>query len=227
MKKSWKISVLMKMRKNYYNRSKLSKCQINDNQTMILGFVCFCICSILLIKMWNLHQLTDILSMVIMLIAILIIKKTVTVKMNFKKEKVIFESKNSVKAYKITNGLLDKLFIFWFIDLIIMLFIIIFRNSGSIYTVANLSMIFFLVIISISLMQISFQVSFLKEGFITGDYYVQYSEIDSIEIVGEKFGIEGTLYCCEISDKNEVIGFDKFLVDEYLYLKKMITNTDE
>lgn len=65
-------------------------------------------------------------------------------------------------------------------------------------------------------------VAFGKDGFISGDYYVKYEDIERICEEKNVYSIRGRIIWISLLKNNKKIGFDKMFTDEYYKLQSKI-----
>lgn len=63
---------------------------------------------------------------------------------------------------------------------------------------------------------------FQSDKYISYYYCIEYKNIDCLKIKKEHMTISGDITICDICCHNNLIGFDKFFLQEIVYLKKMI-----
>lgn len=112
-------------------------------------------------------------------------------------------------------------YLFYFILIVVILEIFLIKMDGS--NLYNLWHLFFIGIVGLMLMNYQFVVGFGKTGYISGGGKLCYSEIDKIEEIKRVHTINGILVYSRITLFNNEVCYDKFLMEEYIFLVNRIT----
>lgn len=94
-------------------------------------------------------------------------------------------------------------------------------ESSDVY---NLSLLLFIAIVGYMLMNYQFIVGFGNREYISGDGKLCYGEIDKIEEIKRVQTMNGMLVYSKIKLFDNKICYDKFLVDEYMFLLNKIAD---
>ena len=73
-----------------------------------------------------------------------------------------------------------------------------------------------------ALMNYSLIVFYKEDYYYSSGYKIQYDQIDKIIREKEYVTADGMLYFCRLEKEGKVIGCEKLLVHDYIFLEKMI-----
>lgn len=130
-----------------------------------------------------------------------------------------FISDHSKKCMNRTKKCLYYFFCF-ILNVVIFEFFSLKVNSSNLY---NLWHLFFIGIVGFMLMNYQFIVGFGKTGYISGEGRLCYSEIDKIEEIKRVQTINGILVYSRITLFDNEVCYDKFLMEEYIFLVNRVT----
>ncbi len=127
----------------------------------------------------------------------------------------------SEHARKCMSKMKKCLFYEFALTLVVMILVVIPTNirDADLY---NLSVLFFIFIVGYMLMNYQFIVGFGQKYYVSGDGKLRYDEIKQIEDLKRIQAFEGILVYVKIILANSKVCYDKFLIDEYMYLMNQV-----
>lgn len=194
--------------KIYYKRNRKELCKIALLILIIMIYVC------LLIKLSDMPLNKNLTCVPVYFISFVYYKNKDKEVRNMLKNNV-FCSQHSQKCIKNYHRCLVFHFVF------LLLFT---TTSLSLKTVdfVYLGGLMYLIIMGCALMNYNFIIIFKEQGYSSGEYYIKYEEITDIISEKEIPTRDGILFFCKIVQNKKVLGYDKFLYDDYIYARKMM-----
>lgn len=116
-----------------------------------------------------------------------------------------------------------KCLYYFFAFIVVVLLLVVFSPRQDSSDVYNVSLLFFIGIIGYLLMNYQFIVGFGSVEYISGDGKLRYDEIEKMEEIKRVQTMDGILVYSKIKLFNGKACYDKFLMDEYIFLVNKIS----